>query len=591
MKKKYGSIGLSIFALALLIVGTAFWIRVFYTSIREYRSPLDASELAPQQPVLSAPTSKMVIVLVSGLGYDDAQALNLPVLDQLQRAGATAAVESIPPTYSQTAWATLISGAPPETNDAPPVDLRFEDLRPLKIDTIFTRAHQANLKTAVLGPAMWSKLLAPGQINHTFWVEESGPKADQTILEAALPIIENDQADLVLLHFTQVNQAAQAQGGTSSEAYRQAALRVDTYLEQIRAAIDLNHGVLVVVSDHGHIGEGGHGGNEVEVIWQPFVMIGQHIIPGIFSDIYQTDLAPTLATLLGLPVPTAAQGRILFEMMQLTQADRTAAQLALAQQRVALAGAYLTQLEGPDAALPDQLLADLNQAQTTFNRNNLSGALQLATLAQSEADAQMAAARQSRLRAEEVLRFIWAGLIALIWFVIMWRRRGLHAGSIVIAAALTITLYHSLYQLQGYSYSLSSVRSFSELPIDIARQTAVSLLIGGGLVLVLLMLTKEDNWLTLLGTGYGYGMLVTFVFAMPLLWAYWQNGFTVTWRLPEVVPAYWQLTALFQVMVSAILALLLPWPIMMLNLFVSLIRHYLSGASSQKTDVLPGLHL
>ena len=112
MKKKYGSIGLSIFALALLIVGTAFWIRVFYTSIREYRSPLDASELAPQQPVLSAPTSKMVIVLVSGLGYDDSQALNLPVLDQLQRAGATAAVESIPPTYSQTAWATLISGAP-----------------------------------------------------------------------------------------------------------------------------------------------------------------------------------------------------------------------------------------------------------------------------------------------------------------------------------------------------------------------------------------------------------------------------------------------------------------------------------------------
>jgi hypothetical protein len=105
------------------------------------------------------------------------------------------------------------------------------------------------------------------------------------------------------------------------------------------------------------------------------------------------------------------------------------------------------------------------------------------------------------------------------------------------------------------------------------------------------MLTKEDNWLTLLGTGYGYGMLVTFIFSLPLFWAFWQNGFVITWHLPEVVPAFWQITVLFEVLAAAILALLLPWPIMMLNLFVSLIRHYLSDARSQKSDALPGLHL
>jgi hypothetical protein len=485
----------------------------------------------------------------------------------------------------------LITGAPPETNGAVPVDLPLTNIRPLETDTIFSQARQAGLKTAVLGPAAWSKLLPAGQVNHTFFVNETGPAADQAIFEAALPLIENDGTALTLLHFTQVDEAAREHGGPASPAYLQAATRVDGYLDQIRAILDLNHSVLIVLSDHGHIAKGGYGGNEVEVIWQPLVMIGEHIIPGNYSDISQTDLAPTIATLLGLPAPTAAQGRILFELLQLTKADQATAQVALTRQRVALAEAYLSRVRGPESALPEQLLADLNRAQQALLDNNLSGALQLATLAQKEADAQMVTARQERLKTEQLIRFIGVVFVALLGFVTMWRRRGFHAGAIVITAALTIALYHALFQLQGYNYSLSSVKTLNELPLDIARRTAVSLLVGGGLLLVVLMLVKEGNWLTLLGSGYGFGLLVTFCFALPLLWAFWQNGFAATWRLPEVGPAFWQLTALIEVMVSAILALLLPWPIMMLNLFVSLTRHYLSGTRSQKSDVLPGLHL
>lgn len=591
MNKKYISVGLSILLLAGIIIGTAFWIRVYFGSIKNYHSPLRQVELAPQPSVSAGPTGRVVVVLIGGLGYDDSLALNLPVLEQLRRAGATAAIESAPPSYAQTAWATLVTGAPPETNDAAPVDLPLAEIRPLETDTIFAQAQSAGLNTALLGPAAWSKLLPPGQINHSFFVNETGPAADQAIFEAALPLIENDQADLLLLYFTQVDEAAQTSGGPAGEAYRQAAIRVDAYLDEISAAMDLNRSALIVLSDHGHIAKGGHGGNEVEVIWQPLVMIGETVIPGNYSDISQTDVAPTIATLLGLPVPTVAQGRILFELLHLTQAERATAQMALARQRVALTEAYLSQIEGTESTLPEQLLADLNRAESALGHNNLGGAFQLAALAQTEADAQMAAARHDRLSTEQFSRLIGAALIALLWFVTMWQRRGFHAGLIVIAALLTVILYHTLYQIQGYSYSLSSVKSLAELPLEIARRTAVSMLAGGGLVLVVLMLVKEDNWLTLLGSGYGFGLLVTFFFALPLLWAFWQNGFVVTWHLPEVLPAFWQVTALFELLVAAILALLLPWPIMMLNLFVSLTRHYLSEARSQKSDALPGLHL
>jgi hypothetical protein len=153
-------------------------------------------------------------------------------------------------------------------------------------------------------------------------------------------------------------------------------------------------------------------------------------------------------------------------------------------------------------------------------------------------------------------------------------------------------LYHSLFQLQGYSYSLSSLNDLSSLPFSVARRTAISLLVGGGLTLVFLLMTKEGDWLTLLGTGYGFVVLVTFSFALPLFWVYWQNGLVLSWQVPHVTPTFWQITSLFEVMSSAILGLLLPWPIMALCLFVHLVRQRLMTTRTRTgPDILPGLHL
>jgi len=501
-------------------------------------------------------------------------------------------MQSFPPTYSQTSWITLISGAPPETNSAPPVDRPVEALSLVGVDTIFARAHQAQKQTAIFGPIHWQRLISRNQLDQTFFVNGLGPEADQAIIEAALPLIKNNNLDLVLLHLTQLEFAAKHQGGPGGNAYRQAVSRIDSYLEQISRAVDTGRGVLVIVGDHGHIASGGHGGDEAEVIWQPLVMVGSSIAPGSYSDIYQTDVAPTITTLLGAAPPAAAQGRILFEMLRLDEQSKTVAQLTLARQRLALAQAYLAQLPGPSASLPDSLPADLEQAQTALAQNNFGGAYQLAQLVQNNADTQIAADRHSRIRAEQWPRLLVALLILLVWFGILWRRRGEHAGLILIATIVTIGLYHALFQIQGYSYSISALGDFSELPFDIARRTAVSLLAGGGLVLIFLMLVNEQDWVVLLGTGYGFGVLVTFVFALPLFWAYWQNGLVVNWHLPAVGPFFWQITGLLEVMIAAILGLLLPWPIMLLNLLVNRARGYLNRQQPQpEPDALPGLHL
>ncbi len=587
---KYLSIFLSVLLLAVVIIGTSIWIGAFNRSIQNYRSPLQNAELTGQSALLPQ-MAQVVVVLVSGLGYDSAQTLNLPTYSRLVQTGANAAVRSFPPTYSQSSRITLISGAPPETNTAPPVDLPVEALSLVEVDTIFAQAHQAQLNTALLGTADWQRLIPRNHLDDTFFINAAGPEADQMIVDAALTVLKTTPPDLMLIHLTQLDVAAASQGGTAGNAYRQAAARVDAHLDRISRAVDFNRQVLLIVSDHGHIAGGGHGGDEVEVIWQPLIMLGAAITPGNYSDVDQTDIAPTVTTLLGLAQPGAAQGRILFEMLRLSNKNRTIAQLMLSQQRVELAQTYLTQI-APSSAAPETLIADLNQAGNTLTQNNIDGAFQLARLTQQQADTLMTTARHNRLRAEQWPRLLVALLALSILTITLWRRRGAYAGLIIVAAGITLGLYHILYQIQGYSYSISSLNNLADLPFDITRRTAVSLLAGGGLMLVVLMLSNEKDWASLLGAGYGFSVLVTFAFGLPLFWAFWQNGFVISWHLPPVGSLFWQITSLHEARAAAILGLILPWPIMLLNLLVNRARRYLDESQPKpEPDALPGLHL
>jgi len=593
--KRFSSIGLSILVLAGVMMGAMLWLQTFQASVQTYRSPLNNTDLTPV-PSLVAQPNKVVIVLMSGLGYDTSLALELPVLEQLKQVGVFAAVESTPPTFSQTAWTTLISGAPPETNDAPPVDLPVEELRLLKVDTLFARAHAAQLQTALLGSAEWRRLIPRNQLDYALFVNEPGPDGDRDILETALSLIENNDVGFMLVHFDQINLSGRTQGGPGSPAYLAAALQVDAYLEQLFNALDLNQTTLVVVSDHGQIGSGGYGGAEPDVIWQPLVMVGGNTVPGSYSDIHQTDIAPTLAALMGINAPAAAQGRILYEMLRLNKDEQAVAQILLADQRVSLAEAYVRQIQGEAATLHDSIVEDLVQARVALDSQNPDGAFELALLTQQEADTQMAVAGSRQIRTAQGLRLVLTGIIVIFLLMALWRRQGLHAGSVLIAGVVTLVLYHALYQLQGHSYSISSLYAigFSELAVETARRVAVSLLAGGGLMLIFFMLTSEENWITLLGTGYGFSVLVTFAFAAPFFWGYWQNGWQVTWHLPAVETVFWQVSGALEAMTAAVLGLILPWPIMGLSLFVNLTRRRLSQTRAQDTSEsgsLPGLRL
>ncbi|MDM8519755.1 alkaline phosphatase family protein [Anaerolineales bacterium HSG6] len=590
MIRKLSAIGLSILLLANIIVLVIIWAEMTYLSLQQYRSPIRGIALERVEPAPPR-TSKMVIVLLSGLGYDSSSTLDLPALDQLKQAGASLMIQSAPPTYPQSTWGTLMTGAYAELNDAPPIDKPVAMLHALQPDTLFRLARQNNLQTALLGRSAWQNLIPRSHLNYSFFIAEGDAEADEAIIEAALPIIEQDEIDLVFIQFSQIGTVATTEGLTS-ENYPLATERVDRYLAQISQSLDLSSSVLLVISDHGHTEAGGYGGVETEVTQQPFVIVGENIKPGTYSQAKQIDIAPTVAVILGLAPPNAAQGRILFELLRFSDEDRALAQLHIAQQRTTLATAYISLINEAYMPITSTVIGnDLALAEQIFvEEGNLNGTFELASLIQNQADAEIRTARNSRLGQEQLLRLLIVTVVILLWLMVMWRFRGPYTNVVVIATIITVLLYYGLYQIQGFSYSLSAFPNLAELPIEVTRRAAVSMLIGGGVLMLSLLFYDEGDWITLLGIGYGFSVLVTFVFAIPLFWAFWQNGMASVWFLPDPVSAFWQITGVFEVVVVATIGLLLPWPIMSLNVFISLVRQRLDE-SDRRANRLPTLRL
>ena len=190
---KYFSIILSIFILVCVVGITVYWTGSLYNSAKHYQSPVHAAEMAVQ-PLTLSQRATVVVVLIGGFSETALDTLTWPTLATLAQAGASTVIQSNPPTYSQTAWLTLVTGASAETNGAPPFDLPLEELQPVTIDTIFARAHQAQLKTGLFGPSEWRRLVPRNDLDEVFFASAPGPDSDLLTIESALPSLRNNSA-------------------------------------------------------------------------------------------------------------------------------------------------------------------------------------------------------------------------------------------------------------------------------------------------------------------------------------------------------------------------------------------------------------
>jgi hypothetical protein len=352
------------------------------------------------------------------------------------------------------------------------------------------------------------------------------------VLEAAIPWLENGDYQLVLIHLDQVDYAGHHEGGPQDANWDAAATRVDAMLAPIVGALDLQQDTLLIFSDHGQIDQGGHGGHEAVTLIEPFVMLGAGVIPGHYADIQMTDIAPTVAALLGTSLPASNQGRALTEMIQLPAGQQVAEfKQALLDQQNNLLHAYQTAL-------------------------GFESSTQTSVTSVTDTAAIMDGLRAGRLQQERLPRLVIAVLLAIVpalFLVFKWKYQ---TGWRLLGSAISLGIVNLLYGvIANKAYSLSSLTSASDLILSMALYVGIGFVIGW-LVSMVLTASFTRSKAEAARSTLNLTLLTLYLLALPILWNYYRNGLLITWTLPEFSSMYLGFLCILQSLFVALFGLL-----------------------------------
>jgi hypothetical protein len=486
--------------LFLIIAGWgALWATGMMDSIFAYRSPLRQTTPKKGEALYPPPTRKAVLVIIDALREDTS--LNkdiMPNLDLLRQNGAWARMHSQPPSFSQPGYSTILTGAWPELNDSPVVNVDTKDIWQFTQDDLFSSAKRAGLKTAI-GAFNWFDQLLPDEaVDAGFYTEKEDRQADLEVIQAAMPWLSSNDYQFILIHLDQVDYAGHHEGGPRDPRWDEAARRCDDLLEQVVAQLDLTRDTIMVISDHGQIDRGGHGGQDAITLVEPFVVTGQGIKPGHYTDIQMVDVAPTLAALLGSSLPASSQGHARIDLLSLNQ-----------EQNSVIAKA--------ESAQQEQLV-------DTYRRAVLPGELSASSIE---------AIRNARLSSERLPRFILVTfLFGFAVFLIFknWNKNILIG---LIGSIIYILLFNIRFLLlDGRGYSLSTLEGVNQAILYFGSITITTLLITW-LILLFLQKWYEQKPAIAFENSAVFFLMLIFALSVPVLFSFVLNGWKMTWHLPE----------------------------------------------------------
>lgn len=232
---------------------------------------------------------RAVVVVVDGLRQDDAR--RMPAVVRVRAAGRCAVTHVGLPSVSRPVYAVISSGVEQARTGS-----RNNDTdAPLAVDSLWERARAAGLRVTYRSELPWWGQLFPRGFDGA------------AVLPTSRDLFAAPFADgLTLVHPVYVDDASHDHG-VGSPAQRAAVARADRELAAALDGLDLARDLVVVTADHGHRDAGGHGGPEA-VVTEVLTCFGGAGVRRVAAEFRAdaTDLAPTLAVLLGVPVPRHA---------------------------------------------------------------------------------------------------------------------------------------------------------------------------------------------------------------------------------------------------------------------------------------------
>ncbi|MFJ3583136.1 HAD-IA family hydrolase [Streptomyces sp. NPDC090127] len=218
---------------------------------------------------------RVLVVGIDGVRLDTLSRLDTPHLDALAAAGflAPVVVEPGTPTMSGPCWATIVTGVTVDKHAVWSND--FSGNRLAVFPDFTTRLRDAGRRTFVA--AAWEPLVTvanggplfrgPGRVSHIAPAAddcEGWEEADELITADAVRVLAAYDPEASFVYLGAVDETAHILG--CGEEYERAIVRADERLGRLLAAVRgratyaEEAWTVVVVTDHGHRDEGGHGG-------------------------------------------------------------------------------------------------------------------------------------------------------------------------------------------------------------------------------------------------------------------------------------------------------------------------------------------
>jgi len=508
-----------------------------------YTTPLPAGQAG------EAVTDQVVIILQDGLRLDTSRGLE--TWNELRAQGADLTVRVGQPSLSIPSFTVINTGAYQEISG---VTTNWYEGPIPPLDSIYCQAQRKGLTTAMVQEAGGPKLFAQCLDFPIYPEVPDDPRAaDEIILEESLAALR-EEPNLLWIHFSGSDWAGHHYGGASGE-YQEISREIDARIAKIVEAIDLDSAVLIVNSDHGQIDTGGHGGGDEEVIHVPLVIAGEGVKPGSYPEVEQADIAPTVATLLGVTIPTHNQGQPIFDLLDMPLQAKAQRAVAVAQQYHLFYSQYLSEIGA--RAYPGDELAEANEvlAQGDYQRAYERGrefAAGIRRYAEGAKEARLWRERLGRLPIALLVLVIPAGYLALYR-----QRRELVVP--LIGAAIYFLLYNGYFFVRGLKWSLSVFNEEWMIPGFLTQrlvEAAICLLIAALAVGVLMRgRTIFETAKAAVNTSFfvGFGLL------LQVNLFFWLYSLDFDWYLPNLKWGFKYYLDLLQLFPTGLAALIAPF--------------------------------
>lgn len=281
----------------------------------DYRNPHFSALQQIGRPQISAqPLARhLVIILLDGLSKEALlyhAERNESVKLMISRGALYLGGRTAMPSYSYPTRATMLTGAPPEIHEVSSNFFKGE----IRVDNLMKVARDSGYSVIAVGDSGIHKLFA-SQLTVSFPMDRGASQA-AVAAERAIELFSSHAARgervFLWLGITDVDTMGHKAGPYTSE-YNETVVNVasvvNRFLDEMSRRGLAKDSLVVIVNDHGFKRGGHHGGPEREVVEHYMIIVSELARPGRYEISFdQRDLAPTIAMLMGWPLPALSTG-------------------------------------------------------------------------------------------------------------------------------------------------------------------------------------------------------------------------------------------------------------------------------------------